>query len=74
MPDPAIKKVAQHDADIIINSSDNIHTLENALLDARAKETYMRMHGLQATADLYIFTIETNLRCKDPSLAAKIGI
>ncbi len=74
MPDPAIKKVAQHDADIIIDCSDNIHALESALLDARAKETYMRMHGLHATANLYIYTIEEKLHRKNPVLAARIGI
>ena len=73
-PDKNIVSIAEADATEAIYALDSDVKLEGILLKLRAKEQYLRNHGLNATADLYIETIEHTLARQSPQLASRLGI
>lgn len=72
--DTAILHVAKMDADAVISKDVNDPTLENDLLNIRAKEEHMRQVGLTHTADLYIAAIEKRITEHKPELAKAMGL
>ncbi len=73
-PDLSVVSVARNDAQKIMDAAGDARELEHALLDARAKECFMRSRGLEATADLYITTIGQAVADSLPDLANEINI
>lgn len=57
-PDTSVISVGRADAERLRQASGNESQVIAILLDIRAKESLMRKHSLDATADLYIATVE----------------
>lgn len=59
LPDSAVVAVAHADAEALSSAAADVHRAESLLFDIHAKEHFMRSRGLNATADLYIKTLQS---------------
>lgn len=62
LPDTTILSVARADAIRLIDASGSEFATIGILLDIRAKESLLRSHDLDATADLYISHIRETIK------------
>lgn len=63
LPDTTVRAEAEKDAARLNRVAGNENATVAVMLDIRAKEALMRAHSLDATADLYISTIEQLADC-----------
>lgn len=63
LPDTTVKAEAVRDAERLNRCAGDENATVAIMLDIRAKESLMRAHSLDATADLYISTIEQLADC-----------